>query len=262
MAESWGTKISQAGVSVLDAADWQTVMSSGWPLLKIAKAGVIDGTNQMAHGLGYNPMFWVFNPAVNTSDVFSNGSFQYGSADATNIYGTAGLYVYVFAMNLLSPFEAETINLQPDHPTVVDHDWGLKLTKEGVDATTATMLKDYVVHSNSRSPLVHSVQPKSMTYDGSPGFFTNFTITHNLGYVPLAFCFASYNDGFGGTLAANRYYTIAGSAGAGGSKFNVTDHDITYTGDFFGRTSATDNFTIVILKDPFSLGQSITAVTY
>lgn len=217
---TWGMKASQLGYDVTTAADYQLLYSSQWPLLKIESQGTVTindlGADQViyTHNLGYAPMFWIFDvsgsnggyagnftPAVLPESFGVNGTeLKYFS----NFVGSGShtIRYYIFRLDLDTAFTAPTINLSPGSATILDN-YGIKIAGPGKDVGS-TDYRDFVVHSNTRSPMVHKVQAQTITGSDnsfySPGYSATFT--HDMGYNPLFFAFVKGNF----TIAGTGYY--------------------------------------------------------
>lgn len=218
---TWGMKASQLGYDVTTAADYQLLYSSEWPLLKIEAQGTVTITNLAAdqvlytHNLGYVPMFWIFDTSGGSGGLDGNlDTYAFGpgfGANSTNLKyfgdgftaGTRTIRYYIFRLDLDTSFTAPTINLSPGSQTIVDG-YGIKVAGPGKDVSS-TDYRDFVVHTNTRSPMVHMVESKVLsTSSPSDPFFSapayKGTWTHNLGYSPLYFAFLK-------DYAASGYYT-------------------------------------------------------
>lgn len=253
-----GAKVSRPGFDVRTCADHELLFSSSWPLLKIHSQGsfsIPDTTVQTTiatHGLGYVPMFWVFdngNSISNTTSSASRMTFflqgQYTAINSTNLIwrstsaGSFSGYYYIFRYDMTTSFEAEIFNSTSSTKTDVG-DYGIKVAKSG-KSITSTDLRDYVVHSGSRSPMIHKTGTGSFGVGGGTA-----TITHNLGYEPLYFVYAKYAGGY----ADSRYEQLTGLA--------LTSADVTYASDTSITISVANqlDYFYMIFKDPMLIGNS------
>lgn len=70
----------------------------------------------------------------------------------------------------------------------------LIVSKQGKNVLTSTDPNDFIFHSDYNSfQILDSGTLTSQTVDADP---KTFTYTHNLGYIPAAFAFAKYPDGY------------------------------------------------------------------
>lgn len=246
---SLGIKGSQTGYDVKGAADYHLTFTSAAPLLKIESQGTFslaDGSldqDIVDHDLGYYPLVWVFITgtrygahssgqsrmlgtsviAVSTSKLRWLGNWAGEASDAVTGY------YYIFRHNLLTTYEAT-----PDVTSATSQDtsdsFGIRVTGPDKDVSS-TDYRDFVVHTDTRSPQVHMAGAVS---DTPP-----ITVTHDLGYIPLYFPF------FKQTVSTVDYYSPFATGGDSGT-------DATTTNVTFGVAGATD-FAYVILRDPFEI---------
>lgn len=254
-------KLAQPGYDVKTAGDENLIYNSNWPLLKIYqqdsyKTDNIGVVNKIAtHDLGFTPVFWYFaNTPINTwqksgtagqtqrseyMGPLGDGSIQVDGASIQFVpnpfplvTGPAQLYYYLFALDITKQYNAPTINvggIQGARPNRV-----FKIAKPGKSVDSSDMF-DFVVHSDARSPLIHSVNP-------SPGVVKAFSVEHDLTYLPIFFVFVKNTNGSYSPL-----YT-----GQGGSSSTLSDENNVSFNDTAGQ-----EVTIVILKDPFLIDASI-----
>lgn len=263
---TFGMKASQLGYDVETAADYQLLYSSEWPLLKIEAQGTVTindlGVNQViyTHNLGYCPMFWIYDTSGSSSGMAGNLGLTYAVSIATfgvnetelkyftNFAGSGPRTIryIIFRLNLDTPFTAQTINLSPGSQTLIDG-YGIKVAGPG-KSITSTDYRDFTVHSNTRSPMVHSVSAKTISTSSpgdpyySPGYME--TWSHDLGYKPMYFPYiksASYIPGTG-------YY--CGMLGDGSGN-QLLDFSGTTIRVHSGATG--DKVSIVIMKDQLLL---------
>lgn len=264
----FGAKVSQPQFDVQNAADFNLLMSSSWPLLKIAYQGSFTVTNTQVqqtivqHNLGYVPFYLIFNTSGATS-TFDNGPLIGSNKSELRYFGNilqlpgsfTGYY-YVFRLDIQSPFFAPIINTTNNSLAATNSDIGMKITKPGADVTSADF-RDYVLHSATKSPLVHIVSSGSLNQPSdeptSPGGVM-YRVTHNLGYLPLAYSICNF--GANDTIEFDPNYWYFFSAPPSGVSFNhfyVSDTSVTVDDDTFSRgTGSTTTAAIIVLKDPFS----------
>lgn len=191
VATNAGIRITQPGVSVPYAADYQYVFNSDWPSLAIAFEAVvtIPGTTYnfpVLHGLGFFPFIQVWNTTgdINNGRV-TNGIFF----DKQNVYinnTTASTITYSIKCYNLDITNAKSYVL-PQYPIVktpYDSTTGIKVSKYG-ESIGSTDLRDFILHSRAQSPAVLAVITKSTTSNDVISY------TNPAGYIPWAFAFAS-----------------------------------------------------------------------
>jgi len=272
MADSFGAKASQPGFDVLTAKDTDLLFSSSWPLLKVHYAGrkrITDtGVSQVlyTHNLGYVPMFWVYIVSTTTRHTsygfVDNGQvaasttdikfFTYGGAGTTNY----DVYIYIFRTPLTTNFEAPVINNVDTDSSNVDHNYGIKATIEGADYTS-TDYRDFVLHSSTKSPLIHAVKTSGLTQPGY-SYAKMFSYDHNLGYIPLTFCYVNYGANGVGFYDSSYWYPVGGASGVSDTLMVSQANTIRVEDTTYNPSTITATF--VVLKDPFY--QTQTDVTY
>ncbi len=253
-------KLAQPGYDVHTCGDENLIYSSQWPVLKIYKQGsatvgdVTQTTTIATHDLGFPPVFWYFsNATINkwlgtgamTNERRAEFSGPIGSAasikvnDGKLVYepggfatGSLNLYYYVFGLDLTKQYTAPIVKVGAQSGGSGNRVF--KVAKEGKDVSSDD-LRDFVIHSRARSPMIHSVNP-------SGAVLKTFTVDHNLSYNPMFFGYTKGTDG---------YYTLIPTGTGGASSFTSTDKTVTFN-DTGGK-----EITIVILKDPFVIDQSV-----
>lgn len=242
-----GLKLSQLGYNVKNADDKNLVFSSAWKLLKIIESGVVVPNSTTytidTHGLGYVPMTLCFSEAdidytkqANTSRLFrtwtsdTNLELRSGAGGGS----TARLRYYTFDLDLEENYDAPSVELAEasKESELIERDFGVKLTLPGFDVLTETDWRNFVIHSRTRSPMIHRV-----VHDSKAGGGGSFTVPHNLGYVPTFFVYAK--------LAGDTHY-----------QFLQTATDTFASGDaenIYVFIPYECDYTIVILKDPLLL---------
>lgn len=261
-------KLAQPGFDVKTAGDENLIYNSNWPLLKIYKTGSFTSNNIGAtlgiiteitqHDLGYVPMFWIYsNQPIeswsltqtaalgNRSDYIGQVNFVIPTMSRNRLTITSNVsslnnYIsfryYIFALDLDKQYTAPIIKV--GNQTAGKRGKSVfKLAKSGKDINSPN-LNDYAIHSDARSPLIHSVNPGIVNEDIGGGSYA-FTIYHNLGYAPMFF---GYLKGASGS------YTQTATGGGGTTKFTADEQKVRYQSTANGQA-----LTIVILKDPFEI---------
>lgn len=243
----YGIKISQPGESIY-SPDQRLIFSSGWRLMSMVHnesfSSVSEGSTILTHNLGYPPMFvpytnqrfgrsptngiasfnhtFVARVACNDTDivVYDNG----GSATATG-------RVWVLPVDLTKSYESTSITDGPagDRGTI-DHDYGIKVSLPGKDATTSTDLRDFAIHSGTRTPIIHKVEPVTAT----PGGSNQYEVEHNLGYPPMFYVYFKYG--------VDTEWQVLGAADDSDVSADNSSVYVTY----FDQAE----LSVVILKDP------------
>lgn len=253
----FGLKIAQKGFDAKTCADYQLAFSSAWPLLKIHDTGTFtipDATLDVTiatHSLGYVPLFWVFINApyvdgayygANVSRIAEPGVNQFAAMNATDLKwqgatrgAAAGVITgryYIFRYDNQTTFTAPIITSSTASTASIVNDFGFKVAKQG-KSITSTDLRDYVVHSGTRSPMVH------MTGHGTFAGPSSTTVTHSLTYLPMYFTWAKIN-----AFGDSRWQMVASADDA---SVSATTTQIT-----FALPYACD-YSYLIMKDPLLL---------
>lgn len=259
--ESAGIKISQPGYSAANASSTNLIFDSNWPSLAVVfkKKLTMPTTYTLQtvnHGLGF-PAFarlWVLdsnsNPTQNLPLLYSNWSI-----DSQNIYFTLsnytiGSYIYIECFNIdLSKDVDYPILPNVTSKTAYDPNYGIKIAKPNL-STSSKDLRDYVVHSRARSPLVkavktqQSINSSNVTSTASTIQYTNQdgVATWNYGFVLVGKRTGLYQLPSGSYQYAPYYaqsYPITHTNG-------ITTSVSWTTTSYISDTGAT----IVVLRDP------------
>lgn len=246
----YGIKVSQNGFDAETCPDYKLLFNSSWPLLKILDSGQFTNASSpsliSSFALDYVPAFWWYSDGKvgteHTSNVSTFGSTFNGqlaiSRSALSFRSGFGAKTltgrfYIFALNIEEAFTAPSIILPTvaEVPAIADTTYGIRIAKPG-KSIDSTDLRDFSVNSNTRSPMVHSVTPG--TKDASP---STITITHNLGYAPMAFVYVK--------LTGETDYILL--TGADDTNISVTTTTLTFLLPY------ACSYSVVILKDPLLL---------
>lgn len=258
-------KLAQPGFDVRTAGDESLIYSSEWPILKITHHGRATFTNFannqtiINHNLGYVPFFMFFaNNRINDwnnnppyivherSEYFGPpGVFNVGADENRLIFfhdspsdtGTIEFYYYIFALNLLEDFIAPSFRVG-GQPSGGSGGTAFKLALPNKE-TDSGDLRDFAVHSDARSLMVHSVQSKKPTVINAVSEKSVFQ--HGLGYKPMVFVFHKGPDATKAVASS-----FDGTTGT-----TVTNEDVTVLGDLLTFPERRD--IVVILKDPFNV---------
>jgi hypothetical protein len=260
----FGIKVTLPGADIATASDAQLLFSSSWPNLKIYKnltfSGVtVDSTGSSAnlahlytHGLGFVP---AVIPYVHPSNSPGDGASINRAnivADKQNIYyltqgpGPLSLSVRlsILYLDIETPFTAPVINTGNSGAATPDSNYGLKLSKPNKDVKSSD-LRDFILHSSSRSPMVHAVVPGYIPASSTGD--STFSYTHDLPYAPMFFAFVQQAVP---VVPTSPYLLVNGYAG-----LSTSGNTINITG------VSTSKVSIIILKDPFTITDNVINVS-
>lgn len=269
----WGAKVSQEGYNVNTVADYQLLFNSSWPLLKVEKQGSFTVSNGSVdtviytHNLGYYPAFAIFandntDTGVTSGSLFASNNISGGlvGCNTTELKWFGGFfsdgtnprtfYYYIYRLDLESTFTAPTINTTAGTQAIVSN-YGIKATIPG-KSVTSTDLRDYSVHSGTLSPLVHMIKSGLPTFNAPSSY--HLTATHNFGYQTI---YLTYTRNTTVGVGQNYYIQLGGQHQSQPASF--ADDNSVYI-DFFNGTDIYGS--IIVFKDPFSLNQTTSTVTY
>lgn len=252
----FGIKASLPGVDVTTASDTQLLFSSSWPSIKIFKNIEVKQTipafapspvSLYTHNLSFVPAVIPYGGSggANNSNGIAEISRQNIGADANNLYLLSSsslpinldIRLSILYLDITSAFTAPVINTGPSTVARPDPDYGIKLSKENKDTDSQDM-RDFILHSSARSPMVHAVVSGVIPASGT------FSYTHNLSYNPIFFAFISNSN------TKNLYVLINGFSG------------LTTTGSTISVSDAVGTLvSIVILKDPFQITDNVVNVS-
>lgn len=245
----FGIKVSQPGIDVTQAADYQMAFSSKWPTLKVLKksAFTIEDTSVsqtiVEHGLGYPPAFMIVVNTNGLARIAAPGNDELGDSfavDSDNLTFTAqssGFYTgyyYIFQYNLTTNYQAPVLTIGTSALSAGSQTtFGILTSVNGQDASPNNIL-GLGMDSQARSPLVHLSVSGNLTSNG-----TDYSLVakHGLTYTPWFLAYignqsdGSYTAFFGGN--ANQILATTPS--------NIEIHS----------TLSTKKGAILIFKDPF-----------
>lgn len=206
-----GLRISQAGIPVDQAADYQKTMDERWPVLEHLFLGIVDIQNLSTdsegvlnnvagtiahvpiykHNLGYPPAFRIQSISWTGFDTFNSPITDFTFADEKNIYvqvfkSAGAIQISVKALievvdrdcslEFQAPIDIVTSN-QTSNPS----QYGLKiLNNPGARGMAEKDKSLYTYNTNAKSMLIQ--QHGTRTADSTSLF--GLVIQHNLGYPP------------------------------------------------------------------------------
>jgi len=250
-------RVSVEGQDVREVPDWQALFSSEYPLLKIAYQGdfvcdtsTLSPQTIVAHGLGYAPMFFIW---VNWEDYSGDPGYAGITAMATSGANTlfrmdnthlwfealstapGGLRIryMVFHQDLDEQYDFSNI-ATATKPYGNLTAYGIKATPVGFDASEESDMRNFSIHTATRSMPIHMIRQYQST--GSP-----YVFSHGLGYPPFTVHWQKFD--------ANPYWQLFGSAA--GDSFLVTTDSTNVTHDPGGIGGLKN--TILVYKDPYNL---------
>lgn len=257
-------RLAQPGFDAETAGDENLIYNSEWPLFPIYKSDTVhidDASKDYVlceHDLGYPAAFWpitvvsyaswastTMTPEARAEFMGRAGQYVGSKKNKLTYYGSLAGFTgsmdityYLFAIDLTQEFKAPIISI--GDPPPADAPFVFKLTKDGKDIDSDD-LSDFAIHSDGRSPLLHSVNPGANNENlGGAGFA--FTVFHNLTYNPIFFLYVDGSNTPSGT------YGLFPS-GAGGSTVVEVDNQIVR----FRQALAGQKMTFIVCKDPFNV---------
>lgn len=176
---SGGIFVTQVGVSVPTAADYQFVFNSNWPSLQCAfDTTVTVGALAkliIPHNLGFYPlvMGWLIQNGVSLGRIFApSENFQGSQAlidlsfDKVNLYltnsdtGTYQVNLKAYNLDIAKPVNY-TLPVYPALNQPYDSSTGIKVTKTGKQITS-TDLRDFTLHSRAQAPAVLAIVTEAL----------------------------------------------------------------------------------------------------
>lgn len=229
------------GYDVKTAADYLLSFNSEWPLLKVHDTGNYSGA--VNHNLGYPPFHFLASTFVPGAIDELSDTYGVDSSVLERSSGSGSPRYYIFRLDLTQNFTAPILSSDVS-TTPKNDDYVFKMTKPGKD-TSSTDMRDFALHSNTRSPMVHKVSHGTMT--GTPENWY-YTVPHGLTYVPTVFPFIKPNANSAG-LNPNRYFIVPPPIGVGIANYIVDATNVIV----FGGTllDSAPQCSVVVLKDPF-----------
>lgn len=231
------------GYDVKTAADYLLSFNSQWPLLKVHETGTFSG--DLSHSLGYVP-FYIVTTADGRVDQFAGLNESCGVNGSTLFYGTlAGTRrYYIFRLDITTNYTAPTLASSTER-TAENDGYVFKMTKPGKDVSSTDM-RDFALHSNTKSPMLHKVVDQTLSIGGS-GWVS--TIPHGLNYVPTVFAFIKPGTNSNG-FPSDRYMLLAPPVQGQIAYFTVDSTNVYITADGSVSNLGVPRVSIVVLKDP------------
>ena len=252
VATNAGIRVTQPGVSVPYAADYQYVFNSDWPSLAIAFEAVIQITSgtsvTVAHSLGFFPltMVWQLTNGVSTGRIFSPVTF-----DKNNIYISGSVDATIsYSIKCYNLDISKSVSYELPKPPVIktryDPSTGIKVTKYG-KSMGSTDLRDYILHSRAQSPAVLVIKTQD---DGTVGGGTNsITYTNPVGYTPWVLGFISPS----GNNSVYKCYAPGGNQSSP-AFFQLGPKAVVWTAGITGNGS------LVVLRDPLVIPTTLRVI--
>jgi len=259
MADKFGIRVAQKEYSADNAADYQLLFTSEWPLLKIEKQGsvtIADKSQDVTiatHDLGYAPMFLVYAVGGLFGDMGTNTVLLtgyparisatdlkwFGSYDGVSS-GAITIYYYIFRYPMTQNYTADILSQSAASPES-GGDQGFKMAMDGKTAKS-TDLRDFVVHTDARNLQIQKSFNKLFT---GTGWTEN--IPHGLTYEPFFLFYMKDTYGYGGGTILN-YWELVGA----GDQERKAYADTSYV-----RCTAIPKgeIFVAIFKDPYALAE-------
>lgn len=239
----YGAKGSLPGQNVFDTVDYQQQFNSSWPLLKQHETAIFSGT--VNHNLGYPP-FHFLTTVDGRVDQFA--PFSVDSSTLTRDAGTDTPRYFIYRLPLDQNFTASTVSGSTGVPTS-NENFGFKVSEQGKDVASTDM-RDFSLHSNTKSPMIHMVDNGTMVNTGG-GLGYERTVAHNLGYTPIVFVFLkpSTNIVF---LPVGRYMLIRPDVTVGSEFYTADSTNVYVTADEGTTYTAPPDVSVVVFKEPFN----------
>lgn len=269
-----GIRITQTGIGVDKAADYQKTMDERWPVVEMAFMGIVNGTYSDTtfgtkknaagtiyhipiyhHGLGYVPGFRLIQISATINNFGNSLAFDV-FADEQDIYAVIfpspanspvafnfNYFLAVYNRDLTKTFSAP-VDIVVPADTSGPSEYGIKIA-HGSQAAAMNVddKSQYSLNSNAKSLAyqAHGIQPAetSGTYNGS------LIVQHFLGYPPTYFIAQmTVQSGIAnpslGKLTSRRFFPGYGIAFADSIQLRVRGAQAALSG----------NFIYLILKEP------------
>ncbi len=257
-----GIIITQPGVSVQFAADYQMVFNSNWPSLQVAFDYTTtispNQTITVKHGLKFPPFHitTVCDLSGNfvTTDVASN--YLQVRVTTTDLVLVPDFFLstsQIVNVKLFNIDLTKQVDYTLPQPAILktkyDPTYGIKVVKYG-KSIGSTDLRDFILHSRAQSPATLSViTEKSAIVSPLGGGVKALQYNNPASYTPWVFAFTGTTNVNTGIVS----YSRAGFETQAVGGIRITGSLLNF--NFF------DKGTLVVLRDPLFLPQDV-QVTY
>lgn len=189
----YGAKGSTQGFNVKNVADQLLSFSSSFPTPGIVAQQTFSSSGNLSHGLGYYPMVLEW---LTVTDVSPTRTTMQVSIDTNigidNVYvpiDYSGITKRVFVTNIDLEKNLLSSSTGSDETPGTDEDFYIKISREGKDVSS-TDLRDLVVDTTTRAPMVHLLASGTMTTDPSLSTRWKVSIKTGLPYNSFVYCFS------------------------------------------------------------------------
>lgn len=252
-----GIRITQEGVNVRRAADYQEVLDDRWPFLEFEFVGEVRAvdtvTNQhkfvplYTHTLGFVPAFLILIKSATPSDTSLTRIYAVEDkigVEVNSIGFTTNLdltvWIAVLKRNITTTYVSPSKQIVPA-PYVGPQKHGVKVVARGGDIRSSRKI-EFSLNTNAKSLAVHMHGVAAVNGSGL------LVLTHDVGYPPTYFI-AQYANNSGAlytsTPVMNGLNTLP-------TKAVSTTITTTIRG---GQSTLAGNFAYLILKDPVDVAR-------
>lgn len=248
---NYGAKGSLSGYDVRTAPDYLQSFNSSFPLLKTSSTGVTSST--VNHDLGYFPLHIMCSTVVPGGvDQFAHSEWSVSQTQLVRSSGSGDRRYFIFRQSLTDNFTAPNLDGSSTQGSTNDN-YGFKLSRPG-RSVNSTDLRDFSLHSGTRSPAIHMVRHATMSAGGGDYWYE---IDYSLPYTPLVLVFLRPRANEL-SLPQNRYGIVMPPVGVSGRWYRVDEGALGRGGAgkvlVFadgGWFSQAPDVSVVVLKDPF-----------
>lgn len=245
---SYVVKGTPKNYDVTTAADYLLNFSSSWPLLKLHETGNFSGT--ISHGLGYPAFYLLARPAGGSGTADGRidqlaSNYAMTSSMLSRNSGSGSPRYFIFRTDLTTNYTAPTVSSSTASSASPDG-YVFRMTKPDKD-TDSTDMRDFALHSNTRSLMLHKVDEEQMSVAAS-GW--ERTVAHGLSYIPEVFVFIKVGTNPNG-YDPNGYLIVPPPIGASLFSYTVDSTNVYVTADG-SFNQAVPRASVVVLKDPLT----------
>ena len=272
-----GIRVTQEGISVKRAAEYQMALDDRWPLMDFLFTGVIEvnyrslpGGGDLAvplftHNLGFTPGFFakvIQIRSVSAGVLYNSpGDIKFYS-DPQTAWGrffrrdgastaietiSAVFYVGILDRDFTQTYQAPSTVI-PANATSGASPYGMKvLNNQGLVGMRSNNKSDYNLHTNAKPLGIHMHGVMNV---GQPQNF-QMRIRHNLGYPPTYMVTAIQLETFSGSPSFNKRIINALDSQDPG-KGKSTSTELTISG---AQSALNGDFMYIILKDPVDIAR-------